>query len=81
MSYLSVVIIIKKNIFCFLQIIRINVSVMYIPPTGHHLNTGRFIMYSGITKNYYRKPVGHVFTKHVQTELKKCVSKQVVFSS
>ena len=26
-------------------------------------NTGRFIMYSGITKNYYRKTVGHVFTK------------------
>ena len=25
-------------------------------------------MYSGITKNYYRKTVGHVFTKHVQIE-------------
>ena len=25
-------------------------------------------MYSGITKNYYRKTVGHVFTKPVQTE-------------
>ena len=30
--------------------------------------TGRFIMYSRITKNYYRKPVGHVFTKPVQIE-------------
>jgi hypothetical protein len=26
-------------------------------------NTGRFIMYSGITKIYYRKTVGHVLTK------------------
>jgi len=25
-------------------------------------------MYSGITKIYYRKTVGHVFTKPVQTE-------------
>ena len=31
-------------------------------------NTGRFTMYSGITKNYYRKAVGHVFTKPVQIE-------------
>ena len=31
-------------------------------------NTGRFIMYSGITKNYYRKTVGQVFTKPVQIE-------------
>ena len=29
---------------------------------------GLFIMYSGITKIYYRKTVGHVFTKPVQTE-------------
>jgi hypothetical protein len=29
-------------------------------------NTGRFIMYSGITKIYYRKTVGHVFTKTVR---------------
>ena len=27
--------------------------------------TGRFIMYSGITKDYYGKTVGHVFTKPV----------------
>ena len=31
-------------------------------------NTGRFIMYSWITKMYYRKTVGHVFTKPVQIE-------------
>ena len=30
--------------------------------------TGRFIMYSGITKIYYRKTVGHVFKKPVQIE-------------
>jgi len=30
--------------------------------------TGRFITYSGITKIYYRKTVGHVFTKPVQIE-------------
>jgi hypothetical protein len=31
-------------------------------------NTGSFITYSGITKIYYRKTVGHVFTKPVQIE-------------
>jgi len=30
--------------------------------------TGCFIMYCGITKNYYRRTVGHVFTKPVQIE-------------
>jgi len=30
--------------------------------------TGHFIMYSGITKMYYRKTVGHAFTKPVQIE-------------
>jgi hypothetical protein len=30
--------------------------------------TGHFIMYSGITKIYYRKTAGHAFTKPVQTE-------------
>ena len=52
------------------------------PSSGQHLqkheysgaystkstNTGRFIMYSGITKMYYWKTVGHVFTKPVETE-------------
>ena len=33
-----------------------------------HLYTGRFIMYSGVTKIYYRKTVGHVFTKPLQIE-------------
>jgi len=32
------------------------------------LYIGRFIMYSGITKIYYRKKAGHVFTKPVQVE-------------
>jgi hypothetical protein len=31
-------------------------------------NTGRFIMYSRITKIYCRKTVGHVFRKSVQIE-------------
>ena len=31
-------------------------------------NTGHFIMRSGITKIYYRKTIGHVFTKPVQIE-------------
>jgi hypothetical protein len=39
---------------------------------GRHIkkseNTGRFIMYSGITTIYYRKTVGHVFMKPVQIE-------------
>jgi len=35
---------------------------MYVGYTGH------FIMYSGITKIYYRKTVGLVFTKPVQIE-------------
>jgi len=30
--------------------------------------TGRFIVYSGITKIYYRETLGHVFTKPVQME-------------
>jgi hypothetical protein len=30
--------------------------------------TERFIMCSGITNVYYRKPVGHAFTKPVQIE-------------
>jgi hypothetical protein len=30
--------------------------------------TGRFIIYSGITKIYYRKTLGHVFTKPIQIE-------------
>jgi len=34
----------------------------------NNINTGRFITYSGITKNYYRKTAGHVFTKPVQIE-------------
>ena len=34
----------------------------------HAHNTGRFIMYSGITKMYYRNTAGHVFTKPVQIE-------------
>jgi hypothetical protein len=37
---------------------------------GHRgsINTGSFIMYSGITKIYYTKTVGHVFTKPIQIE-------------
>jgi len=31
-------------------------------------STGRVIIYSGITKIYYRKTVGYIFTKHVQIE-------------
>jgi hypothetical protein len=34
----------------------------------HTIYTGRFIMYSGITKLYYRKTVVHVFKKPVQIE-------------
>jgi hypothetical protein len=37
-------------------------------PPNILIYTGRFIMYSGITKIYYRKTVGHVFTKPVQIE-------------
>jgi len=33
-----------------------------------YIYTGRFIMYSRITKIYYRKTVGHIFTKSVQIE-------------
>ena len=39
-----------------------------IEPSDLTANTERFIMYSGITKIYYRKTVGHVFTKPVQIE-------------
>ena len=33
-----------------------------------YIYTRRFIMYSRITKIYYRKTVGHIFTKPVQVE-------------
>jgi len=39
-------------------------AIMFVAVT----HTGRFIMYSGIRKIYYRKTAGHVFTKRVQTE-------------
>jgi len=48
--------------------------VFYFPciVQSHYNNvyqyTGRFIMYTGITKIYYRKNLGHVFTKPVQIE-------------
>ena len=47
------------------------------------LYTGRFIMYSGITKIQCKKTVGHVFTKPVQTEgttqnFKRCTCKHSV---
>ena len=41
---------------------------LYDTMTCSSLYTGRFIMCSGITKIYYRKSVGHVFTKPVQIE-------------
>ena len=50
-------------------------SVTLHQPTWHNIpenlnlqHTGRFIMYSGITKIYYRKKVGQVFAKPVQIE-------------
>jgi hypothetical protein len=44
-------------------------------------NTGRFIMYSGITKIYNSKTVGHLFIKPVQIEgtSQKCFSQKIVF--
>jgi hypothetical protein len=47
-------------------------SYSYVTNQQRHIDkyvqsyTGRFIMYSGITKIYYRKTVGHVFTKPVR---------------
>jgi hypothetical protein len=46
----------RKKVFVFI--------LASLPTT----NTGRFIMYSGFTKIYDRKTVGHVFTKPVQME-------------
>ena len=37
-------------------------------PNQSLASTRHFIMYPGITKIYYRKTAGHVFTKPVQTE-------------
>jgi hypothetical protein len=45
--------------------------VYYLDQTLKYIcicDTGRFIIYSGITKIYYRKTVGHVFMKPVQIE-------------
>ena len=43
------------------QIFLCNIAIYY---------TGRFIMYSGVKKNYYKKTAGHVFTKPPQIEEK-----------
>jgi len=51
-------------------------SLSIIVYSGH--NTGHFIMYSMITKIYYRKTGGHVFTKPVQIE---GTTQQFFFSS
>ena len=45
-----------------------SLSVVFNSPVSCKDCTGHFIMYSGIRKLYYRKTVGHVFTKTVQTE-------------
>jgi hypothetical protein len=42
-------------------------------------NTGRVIMYSGITKISYRKTAGHIFTKLVQIELKNFFPSKLFF--
>jgi len=47
---------------------RFSAWVGYDILTTHNINTGRFVMYSGITKICYRKTVGHVFTKPVQID-------------
>jgi hypothetical protein len=44
------------------------IKVVACDSLSEHINTGRFIMYSGITKIYYRKPIGHVFMNPVQIE-------------
>jgi len=45
-----------------------------------YIYTGRFVMYSGFTNIYYRKPVRHVFTKRVQIEKElKNSSKSIFF--
>jgi len=48
-------------------VLKTPVIALYILKLMSHY-TGRFITYSGITKIYYRKTVGHVFTKPVQIE-------------
>jgi hypothetical protein len=54
------------NLTCFCR------RIYVIACTGRFIMyctyTGRFIMYSEITKIYYKKTVGHVFTKHVHIE-------------
>ena len=55
-----------------------NYTVRFIMYHGITENyTGCFIMYYGITKIYYRKTVGHVFTKPVQREGKAQISSPV----
>jgi len=43
-----------------------SIRVISSKKEGRH--TGRFVMYSGATNIYYRKTVGHLFTKPVQIE-------------
>jgi len=56
-----------NNTLYQLTVIKICVYMFNIRCLCLH-NTGLFIMYSGITKIYYRKTAGHVFTKPVQIE-------------
>ena len=51
--------VVNAHIVCVLSVVHTPILSCY---------TGRFIMYSGITKLYNRKTVGHVFTNPVQIE-------------
>jgi len=53
------------NLVKFYDILKLEYRRVFLLIT---LYTGRFIMYSGITKIYYRKIVGQVFTTPVQIE-------------
>ena len=58
-----------KLMLSFILSITASTSYHQVPIIIQYLNyTGRFIMYHGITKSYYRKTVGHIFTKPVQIE-------------
>ena len=67
----------KGNVLWYIKRLRMELYwkrsrlfISYLVALIVHLKeyTGYFIMFSGITKIYYRKSLGHVFTKPVQIE-------------
>jgi hypothetical protein len=58
----------NKQIYKTVNNIFVYYKIHVIVKSLEYEYTGHFIMYSGITKIFDRKSIGHVFTKPVQIE-------------